>query len=87
MGDMKKLCNVELHNLHNDQIKDDEVGRGKSMYRDEKCTQTLVGKPEGKRPLGRHRCKWEDNIKMDIKESGWEVVDWIHPAQNSGRLL
>jgi hypothetical protein len=32
----------------------------------------LVVKPEGMRPLGRHRCRWEDNIKMDLKEIGWE---------------
>jgi len=31
----------------------------------------LVGKPEGKRPLGRPRCRWEDNIKMDLQEVGW----------------
>jgi hypothetical protein len=36
-----------------------------------------VGKPEGKRPLGRHRRRWEDNIKMDLREIGWGVVDWI----------
>jgi hypothetical protein len=48
----------------------------------------LVGKPEGKRPLTRSRHKW-DNIKMDIKEIGWERVDWGHLAQDrdSGRLL
>jgi len=32
----------------------------------------LVGKPEGKRPRGRHRCRWEDDIKMDLQEVGWE---------------
>jgi hypothetical protein len=42
----------------------------------------LVGKPEGKRPLGRPTDKWEDNIRMGIIESGWEVVDWIHLAQD-----
>jgi hypothetical protein len=35
----------------------------------------LAGKPEGKRPLGRRRRRWENNIKMDIREWGWEVVD------------
>jgi len=40
----------------------------------------LVGKPEGKRPLGRYRCKCEDNIRMDLKQIGWRVVDWIHLA-------
>jgi len=38
----------------------------------------LVGKPEGKRPLGRTRHRWEDNVRMDLKEIGWECLDWIH---------
>jgi hypothetical protein len=42
----------------------------------------LVGKPEGKRPLGRSRRRWEDNIKMDLREIGWGGTDWIHLAQN-----
>jgi hypothetical protein len=41
----------------------------------------LVGKPEGERPLGRSRRRWEDNIKMDLGEIGWEIVDWIHVDQ------
>jgi hypothetical protein len=41
----------------------------------------LVGKAEGKRPPGRPRCKWEDNIKMDLIEIGWGDVDWIVLAQ------
>jgi hypothetical protein len=42
----------------------------------------LVGKPEGKRPIGRPRRRWEDNIRMDIMERVWEDVDWIHMAQD-----
>jgi hypothetical protein len=42
----------------------------------------LVGKPDGKRPLGRPRRTWEDNIRMDVREMGWEGVDWIHLAQD-----
>ena len=42
-----------------------------------------VGKPEGRRPLGRSRHKWEDNIKMDFLEVGWGV-DWIDVAQDRG---
>jgi hypothetical protein len=42
----------------------------------------LVGKPEGKRPHGRPRHKWEDNIKMYLKEIGLESVDWINLVQN-----
>jgi hypothetical protein len=41
----------------------------------------LVGKPEGKRPLGRPRRRWVDNIKMDFTEIGWDGVDWIELAQ------
>jgi hypothetical protein len=41
----------------------------------------LVGKPEGKRPLGRPRRRWVDNIKMDLREIGWDGVDWIDVAQ------
>jgi hypothetical protein len=42
----------------------------------------LVGNPEGKRPLGRPRHRWEDNIRMDPREREWEIVDWMHLAQN-----
>jgi hypothetical protein len=45
----------------------------------------LVGKPEGKRPLGRPRCRWMDNIKMDLLEIGVNVVDWIGLAQDGYR--
>jgi hypothetical protein len=43
----------------------------------------LVGKPEGKRPLGKPRRRWEDNIRMDLSEIGWEGVDWIHLPQDT----
>jgi hypothetical protein len=45
----------------------------------------LVGKPEGKRPLGRPRHRWIDNIKMDLLETGLSVVDWIGLAQDRYR--
>jgi hypothetical protein len=41
-----------------------------------------VGKPEGKRPLGRPRCRWDDNIKMDLQEVEFGVMDWIELAQD-----
>jgi hypothetical protein len=44
----------------------------------------LVGKPEGRRPLGRPRHRWEDNIKMDLREVGWGI-DWIDLAQDRDR--
>jgi hypothetical protein len=45
----------------------------------------LVGKPEGKKPLGRPRCRWVDNIRMDLGEVGWGDVDWIGVAQDRNR--
>jgi hypothetical protein len=47
--------------------------------------QGFMGKPEGKRPLGRPRRRWEDNIKMDIQEVGCAVMDWIDLAQDRVR--
>jgi hypothetical protein len=45
----------------------------------------LVGRPEGRRPLGRPRRRWEDNIKMDLREIGFGDVDWIYWAQDGDR--
>jgi hypothetical protein len=45
----------------------------------------LAGKPEGKRPLGRPRRRWVDNVKMDLREMGWGGMDWIDLAQEMGR--
>jgi hypothetical protein len=42
----------------------------------------LVGKAEGKRPFVRHKFRWEDNIKTDLRGIGWEFVDWINLAQD-----
>ena len=44
-----------------------------------------MGKPEGKRPLRRRRCRWEDNIKMDLQEVGCGGMDWIELAQDTDR--
>ena len=55
------------------------MGDGRGMYR------VLVGKPKGQRPLGRPRCRWEDNIKMDLQEVGCGGMDWIELAQDRGR--
>jgi hypothetical protein len=52
------------------------MGEGRNVYR------VLVGKPKGKRPLGRPRHRWEDGIKMDLREIGWGGVEWIHLAQD-----
>jgi hypothetical protein len=42
----------------------------------------LVGKPEGKTPLGRPRSRWVDSIKIDLREIEWDGMDWIHLAQD-----
>ena len=52
------------------------MGEGRGVYRD------LVWKPEGKGPLGRTRCRWVDNIMMDLQEVGCGGMDWIELAQN-----
>jgi hypothetical protein len=52
------------------------TGKEKNAYR------LLVGKPEGKRPLGRPRWRWVDNIKMDLGEIGWDGVEWIGLTQD-----
>ena len=49
------------------------------------CTRFLVGKPEVKRPLGRPRRRWEDNIKMDLQEVVCGAMDWIELAQDRDR--
>jgi hypothetical protein len=54
-------------------------GGGRDAYR------VLVGRPEGKRPLGRPRCKWEDNVKMNLGEIGIDGANWIRLAQDRGQ--
>ena len=55
------------------------MGERRGIYR------VLVGKPEGKRPIGRPRRRWEDNIKMDLQEVGCGGVNWIDLAQDRDR--
>jgi hypothetical protein len=88
-----KLHNEELHDLHSSPsiiriIKlrrmrwvghVARIGEKRGVYR------LLVGRPEGKRPLGRPRHRWIDNIKMDLLEIGLSVVDWIGLAQDRYR--
>jgi hypothetical protein len=47
----------------------------------------LVGKPEGKRPVGRRRCRRVDNIKMDLRKIGWDGMDWIDLAQGRDQWM
>jgi hypothetical protein len=55
------------------------MGEGRGVYR------VLVGRPEGKRTLERPRCRWEDNIKMDLREIGIDGANWIQVAQDRVR--
>ena len=55
------------------------MGEGRGVHR------VLVGKPEGKRPLGRPRHRWEDNIRMDLQEVGGSCGDWMELAQDRDR--
>jgi len=72
--------------LLGDKIEKNEMGGACSAYGgEERRIQGLVGKPEGKRPLGRSRRRWEDNIKMDLQEVGWWGMDWIDLAQDRDR--
>ena len=59
------------------------MGRARSTYGAvQKCIQSLVRKPEGKRPLWRSRRRWEDNIRMDLREVGCDSGEWIDLAED-----
>ena len=92
-GERRKLHNEEMNNLYSSPnilrvIKSRRMrwaghvarmGEGRGVYR------VLVGKPEGRRLLGRPRRRWEDNIRMDLREVGCGCVDWMELAQDRDR--
>jgi hypothetical protein len=92
-GEWRKLHNEELHNLYSSpdiirQVKSRRMrwaGHVARMGEERKVYKVLVGKPEGKRPLGRPRRMWEDEIRMGLREIGFGGVDWIRLAQDRGR--
>jgi hypothetical protein len=92
-GEWRKLHNEELHNLYSSpdiirQVKSIRmrwVGHAARMWEDRKLNKVLVGKPEGRRPLGRRRRRWEDGVRMDLREIGLGGVDWIRLAQDRDR--
>jgi hypothetical protein len=87
------LHNEELHNLYSSpdiirQVKSRRMrwaGHVARMGEERKLCKVLVGKPEGKRPLGRRRRRWEDGIRMDLREIGLGGVDCIRLSQNRDR--
>jgi hypothetical protein len=90
MGEWRKLHNQELHKLYSspDIIRQVKLRRMRwaghvaRMGEERKVYMVLVGKPKGKIPLGRPRHRWEDGIRMDLREIGWRSVDWISLAQD-----
>jgi hypothetical protein len=87
-GEWRKLHNEELHDLFSldivQVIKSRRMrlaGRVARMGRGKAC-RSFVGIPEGKRPLGRIRRRWGDDIKADLQEAGCGGIDWIELAQN-----
>jgi hypothetical protein len=91
-GEWRKLHNEELHSLYSTpdiirQVKSRRMrwaGHGACMGVERKVYKVLAGKLEGKRPLGRPRRRWEDGIRMDLREIGLGGVHWIRLAQDRG---
>jgi hypothetical protein len=86
-GGWRKLHNEELHKFYSSpiiirMIKSMMAGHVARMGAKRNTYRILVGKPEGKRPLGRPRRRWMDNIKIDLREIGWNGMDWIDLAQD-----
>ncbi|KAJ4443847.1 hypothetical protein ANN_05634 [Periplaneta americana] len=92
-GEWRKLHNTELHALYSSpdiirNIKSRRLrweGHIARMGESRNAYRVLVGRPEGKRPLGRPRRRWEDNIKMDLREVEYDGRDWINLPQDRAR--
>jgi len=88
-GEWRKLHNEELNDLYCSpnivrviKMRIRKAGHVVRMGERRGAYRTLVGKPEGKRPLGRPRRRWVDNIRMDLQEVGCGGMDWIELAQD-----
>jgi hypothetical protein len=89
-GEWRKLRNEELSDLYSSpntvrMIKSRRMRWAGHVAPMGECTgvyRVLVGKPEGKRPMGRPRCRWKNNIKMNLQEVGCGSIDWIELAQD-----
>jgi hypothetical protein len=97
-GEWRKLHNEELHNLYSSpdifrQVKSRRIrwaGYVARMGEERKVYKVWVGKPEGKRPLGRPRRRWEIRIRMDLREIGlgvWIGFDWLRTGTGGGMNL
>jgi hypothetical protein len=88
-GEWRKLHNGKLHDFYSSssiiKIRRRWAGHVARMGEKRNAYRLLVGKPEGRRPLGRSIRRWLDNIRMDLVEVGWGDVDWIGLAQDRGR--
>jgi hypothetical protein len=92
-GEWRKLHNEKLHDLYSSPsiiriIKEMGMrwaGHVARMWAKRNAYRLLVGKPEGRRPIGRPRHRWFDNIRMNLVEVGWGDVDWIGLAQDRDR--
>ena len=89
-GEWRKLYNAELHALYSSpniirRLKSRRLrwaGHVERMEQSRNAYRVLVGKPEGKRPLGKPRRRWEDNIRMDLREVGCDPGEWIDLAED-----
>jgi hypothetical protein len=81
---MRSFITCTLRQVYlNDQVKEDEMDGVCSTHGEKRnAYRILVGKPERKRPLGKPRHRWEDNIRMNVREIGWGGMDWIDLAQD-----
>jgi hypothetical protein len=92
-GDWRILHNEELHSLYSSPsiirvVKSRRMrwaGHVARVREERNACGILVGKPEGKRPVGRPRRRWLDNIKMDLRGIEWDDMDWIDLIQNRNR--
>ena len=92
-GEWKRLHNEELNDLYSSPnivrvIKSRRMrwaGHVARMGKERRVYRVLVGKPEGRRPLGGPRHRWGDNIRMDLQEVGCVYMDWIELAQDRDR--
>jgi hypothetical protein len=89
-GEWRKLHNEEPNDLYSLPnivwvVKSRRIrwtGHVARMGEERGVHRVFVGKPEGKRPLGRPRCRWEDNIKLDLQEDGGGLGDWMELAED-----